>query len=86
MNKDIDAAKGDGIKQRSSLEDAEVYQKAWRNIIAKCDIQAAKVITNGMIIIKRLGYGIAPKFLNVVIGRVARMEIKEDEWITWEMV
>ena len=84
--RDIDAAKGDGIKQRSSLEDAEVYQKARRSIIARCDIPAGKVITNDMIIIKRPGYGIAPKFLDVVVGRIARIDIKEDEWITWEMV
>lgn len=82
----IDAAKGDGIKQRSSLEDAEVYQKVRRSIIAKCDIPKGTVITKETLVVKRPGYGIAPKFMDIVVGRTARVDIKEDEWITWEMV
>lgn len=82
----IDAAKGDGIKGRCSLEDAEVYKKARRSIIAKCDIPEGKRIRKEMLIIKRPGYGIAPKFIDIVVGRIARVNIKEDEWITWEMI
>lgn len=84
--RDIDTAKGNGIKQRSSLEDEEVYEKARRSIIAKCDIPAGVVITRDMVMVKRPGYGIAPKFMDVVVGRSARVNIEEDEWITWEMI
>lgn len=82
----IDTAKGDGIKQRSLLEDAEVYQKARRSIIAKGDIPNGTKITRDMLVVKRPGYGIAPKFINIVVGRTARVDIKEDEWLTWDMI
>ena len=39
-----------------------------------------------MLIIKRPGYGIKPKFIDVVDGREAKKDIKEDEWITWAAV
>ena len=82
----IDAAKGDGIKGRSSLEDGEMYQKGRRSIIAKCDIPVGAVITRDMLVVKRPGYGISPKFMDIVVGRTSQLDIKEDEWITWEMV
>jgi len=39
-----------------------------------------------MIIIKRPGYGIKPKFVDVVVGREAKKDIKADEWITWNAI
>lgn len=84
--RDIDAAKGNGIKQRCSLEDEEVYEKARRSIIAKYDIPAGVVITRDMLVVKRPGYGIAPKFMDIVVGKPARVDIEGDEWITWEMI
>lgn len=82
----IDAAKGDGIKQRCSLEDDEMYQKGRRSIIANCDILAGTVITKDMLVVKRPGYGISPKFINIVVGRTARVSIEKDDWIIWEMI
>lgn len=84
--RDIGAAKGDGIKQRSSLEDEEVYQKARRSIIALCDIPAGMLITKSMLVVKRPGYGIAPKFMDIVVGRTARVDIEKDDWLRWEMI
>jgi sialic acid synthase SpsE len=39
-----------------------------------------------MLTYKRPGTGINPKFLDVVVGRVARVDIPDDTTITWEMV
>jgi len=39
-----------------------------------------------MLIFKRPGYGIQPKFLDIVIGRETKRDIEKDEIITWEMV
>ena len=39
-----------------------------------------------MIVIKRPGYGIRPKLIDLVIGRVAKMDIDEDTVLTWEML
>ena len=36
------------------------------------------------LIVKRPGYGIKPKYLEIVIGRTTKRDIKTDEWIAWE--
>jgi sialic acid synthase SpsE len=39
-----------------------------------------------MITVKRPGFGIRPKFADLVVGRVARVDIEEDAVLTWEML
>ena len=39
-----------------------------------------------MLVIKRPGYGIAPKYMDLVLGRIARVDIEKDDIVTWEMV
>ena len=39
-----------------------------------------------MLTYKRPGTGISPRFFEMVIGRVASVDIPEDTTITWEMV
>ena len=39
-----------------------------------------------MITIKRPGFGIRPKFVDLVVGRIAKVDIEEDAVLTWEMV
>jgi sialic acid synthase SpsE len=84
--REVEKARGDGIKEKSELESEEMYVKARRSIHAKVDIPKGTKITRDMLIIKRPGYGIKPKFIDIVVGREAKKDIKEDEWITWEMV
>jgi N-acetylneuraminate synthase/N,N'-diacetyllegionaminate synthase len=84
--REVEKAKGSGIKEKSELECEEMYVKARRSIHAKVDIPKGTKITKDMLIVKRPGYGIKPKFIDMVMGREAKKDIKEDEWITWEMV
>jgi N-acetylneuraminate synthase/N,N'-diacetyllegionaminate synthase len=84
--REIEEAKGSGIKEKSKLEGKEQYLKARRSIHAKVDIPKGTKITKDMLVVKRPGCGIKPKFMDVVVGRTARMDIKEEEWIAWEMV
>jgi len=84
--REVEKVKGNGIKEKSELESEEMYVKARRSIHAKVDIPKGTKITRDMLIIKRPGYGIKPKFIDIVIGREAKKDIKEDEWITWDMV
>ena len=84
--RDVEKAKGKGIKEKSELESEEMYVKARRSIHAKVYIPKGTKITRDMLIIKRPGYGIKPKFIDIVVGREAKKDIKEDEWITWDMV
>jgi N-acetylneuraminate synthase/N,N'-diacetyllegionaminate synthase len=83
--REVEKAKGTGIKEKSELE-GEGYEKARRSIHAKVDIQKGTKITRDMLIIKRPGYGIKPKFIDIVVGREAKRDIKEDEWIMWDIV
>jgi len=84
--REIDKAKGSGIKERSELEDAEMYDKARRSVHAKVDIPIGTVITREMLVVKRPGYGIKPKFVDTVVGREAVKEIEEEDWITWDII
>ena len=84
--RDVENAQGEGIKEKSELESEEMYIKARRSIHAKVDIPKGVKITRGMLIIKRPGYGIKPKFIGLVMGRETKKDIKEDEWITWDMI
>lgn len=63
-----------------------LYKLARRSIIAGRKIPKGKVIEESDLIIKRPGYGIAPKFLNIVLGRTAKKDIEEDDIITWDLV
>jgi N-acetylneuraminate synthase/N,N'-diacetyllegionaminate synthase len=84
--REVEKAKGTGIKEKSDLESEEMYVKARRSIHAKVDIPKGMKITGDMLVIKRPGYGIKPKFIDIVVGREARRDIKGDEWITWDAV
>ncbi len=84
--RDVEKALGNGKKLGPSAQELENYKKARRSIHAKVNIPKGTRITNDMLIIKRPGYGIKPKFINIVIGREARKNIEEDQWITWDVI
>ncbi len=83
--RDLEKAMGDGQKGPHELE-LENYEKGRRSIIAAKDIPEGTIITRDLLIIKRPSYGIKPKFLNLVIGRKAKVDIEYDQWITWDMI
>ncbi len=81
--RDVETAMGTGIKVRSTAEQ-EMYEKGRRSIIAARDIQKGTTIERSWLVVKRPGYGIKPKYLDLVVGRAAKRDIKADEWITWD--
>ena len=44
------------------------------------------MISAEMLTTKRPGFGIKPKDIDLVVGRVARVDIEDDDVLTWEMV
>ena len=84
--RDVELAFGDGIKRGPSKNELEFYEKARRSIHAKEEISEGEIITEEMLCSKRPGYGIKPKFINLVVGRKAKKRICAEEWITWEMI
>jgi sialic acid synthase SpsE len=84
--RDIESAFGDGIKNGPRLEEEELYTKARRSILARNPIKKGQVIKDNDIVIKRPGMGIHPAQINLVVGRIAQIDIDEDEPITWKML
>ncbi len=85
--RDVESALGDGVKRGPSPEESrEMYAKARRSVVAACDIPSGTTLTREMLTVKRPGFGIAPKFVEALVGRVARRDIEADDVLTWEML
>ncbi len=84
--RDVEAALGDGVKRGPSpQESVEMYTKARRSIVAAAPIAAGTVVTEAMLCVKRPGFGIAPKLMEAVVGRVAQRDIEYDDILVWDM-
>jgi sialic acid synthase SpsE len=85
--RDAEAALGDGRKTGPGPEELdENYTLGRRSLIATRDISAGTVLEPDMITIKRPGFGIPPKHLDVVVGRTLRKDVEADDVLTWDMV
>ena len=84
--REIESAIGDGKKLGPKPEEMENFNIVRSSIHAKVKIPRGTRIKKDMLAIKRPGYGIKPKFMNIIIGRKAKSDIEEDEWITWTMI
>jgi N-acetylneuraminate synthase len=80
--RNVEKALGEGIK-RPTKEEEEVKKVARRSIVAKIDIPEGAIITEDVLDVKRPGTGIEPKYLNSVIGKRAKENIKKDDIISW---
>ena len=56
-----------------------------RSIVAAKDIPAGTVVTAEHLTVKRPGFGIAPKHLELLVGRTASVDIEFDDILLWEM-
>lgn len=83
--RDVEEALGDGIK-RPTKEEKAIKKVARRSIVAKVNISKGTIITENMLDIKRPGTGIEPNFLNLIIGKKAKVNIKKDEIISMGMI
>jgi N-acetylneuraminate synthase/N,N'-diacetyllegionaminate synthase len=77
----MEKAMGDGVR-RLTAEEKAIRKAARRSLVARVDIPAGTVIKNDMIAIKRPGTGLAPKFLDDVIGKKAVKKFISGEIIT----
>jgi N,N'-diacetyllegionaminate synthase len=81
----VEKALGTAVKGLEPLE-REAFQFARRSVTSAASIPRGTTITRAMLTYKRPGTGITPKHLDLVVGRIARVDIPEDTTITWEMV
>jgi sialic acid synthase SpsE len=81
------AALGDGRKNGPSPEEEqEMYRLGRRSLVLLRDLPAGTVIERGHLTTKRPGFGVAPKHLETVIGRTLKIDVEEDDILTWDMV
>jgi len=57
-----------------------------KSIVANVDIPKGTIITKNMLSIKRPGTGIAPKYIDDIIGRKIKKDIKQDELISFKQL
>jgi N-acetylneuraminate synthase len=79
------AALGHGRKIPSDSEKSTA-RAARRSLVAARDIGSGEVIDDAMIALKRPGTGLAASLREYVVGRVARVSLREGELFTLEML
>lgn len=75
-----------GQYNKEPLEsEKQAIKYARRSLVAATDIKVGTKITSEMLTWKRPGTGISPKNIDLVVGRKALADIKEDDILTWEL-
>lgn len=59
-------------------------RKYRRSLYITCDIKAGETFTQDNLRSIRPGFGLAPKYYDVIIGRKAKMDIKKGTPLTWD--
>ncbi|MDD5103152.1 MAG: N-acetylneuraminate synthase family protein [Candidatus Peribacteraceae bacterium] len=80
----LQEALGNGEKKCQPCEE-NVRSVARRSIVACRDLKKGQSLTAEMIAIRRPGTGIAPKFVQDVIGKKAKKDILSGTPLTWDM-
>jgi len=83
--RDVEKALGNGIKKPTESE-KKIKKIVRKSIIAKVNIPKGTKISKEMLIIKRPGTGIAPKYINRIVGEKAKRNILKDELINWHKI
>ena len=69
---------------KPSPEDLRQRKLYFVSVVAEIDIPRGTCITREMLACKRPGHGIAPKHLNLLVGRRAQRDIKRNELLAWD--
>ena len=83
--RDVEKALGDGVK-RPTKDEEEIKRAARRSIVAKVDIPKGTIIAEDMLDVKRPGTGIEPKYIDMIVGKKAKENIRKDELVTREII
>jgi sialic acid synthase SpsE len=81
----IESALGSPVKGLEPLE-KEAWLYARRSVTSARAIPKGAVVSREMLTYKRPGTGISPRFFEMVVGRVARMDIPDDTTLSWDML
>ncbi|MDD4778693.1 MAG: N-acetylneuraminate synthase family protein [Fermentimonas sp.] len=83
--RNLEEAMGNGIKCPNEIEAREKHN-ARRGLIAQQRIAKGMMITREMIGIVRPEKGIEARYLDLVVGRVAKLDIESGDSILWTMI
>ena len=83
--RNVENALGNSIKKPTKNEEKN-KKLVRKSIVAKTNIPKETTITKNMLIIKRPGTGIESKYLDRIIGKKAKGNIKKDELIFWDKI
>jgi len=79
--RDAEKALGNGIKRPTQSEE-KIKAVVRKSIVARIDIPKGTKISKKMLTIKRPGTGLAPKYMDKIIGKRVISDIEKDELIT----
>ncbi len=83
--RDVENALGDGVK-RPTKDEGAIKKVARRSIVAKMDIPEGTVITEDILDTKRPCTGIEPRYIDIIMGKKAKENIKKGEIISMRMI
>ncbi|PIR58653.1 MAG: N-acetylneuraminate synthase [Candidatus Pacebacteria bacterium CG10_big_fil_rev_8_21_14_0_10_56_10] len=83
--KQIPLVRGSGIK---TIQPDEYFtlNAQRKSLYAGTDIKAGQRISKDMVSIKGPGGGLLPKYLSIVIGKKAQVDVPKDHPLTWEAI
>jgi sialic acid synthase SpsE len=74
-----------GFKVEALEDEAPARNNARRSLVALKDIPKGKVIEESDLTFKRPAHGVSPKFIDEVVGKMALIDIKDDDVLKWDM-
>jgi N,N'-diacetyllegionaminate synthase len=81
----IEQALGDGVKRLTTKEEA-TKKIARRRVVANVNLHKGTIITSEKLKMVRSDEGIDPKFVNSIIGKTVKRDVREDEPINWDQL
>lgn len=83
--RNVEAAKGDGIKQPTASE-MSTREVARKSVVVNKTLKKGIILSDEDLSVKRPGTGIAPKYIQEFTGKVLLRDIEEDTLINWDDV
>jgi N-acetylneuraminate synthase len=81
----VELALGTGVRTPTA-EEMEIRRVVRRSLVAAVDIPKGAVLTEAMVVARRPGTGIPPRFMDRFIGRRTRKHIPADTPLSWDLV
>lgn len=83
--RNVEASLGDGIK-KCNVSEIAIKTVARKSIVANCRIKKGQIILPGDIAVKRPESGLRPCLVDYFIGKTAKFDIDEDQFLKFDMV